>query len=287
MSKPSSSASVNTFSKADLHKVVSLPPGPVALVLNEDDAELAATISHHARIGFDNIVVLGPERGPPPAPAISLRAKPELGLAAVVNPLLEALVGRWVLVVWNAEFFFFPFCEDRGARDAIAFAQSEGRHALHAVTVDLYGEQAGSVRQVVNREACFFDGVGYFAEDRFDGPEPVARQINVFGGLKWRYAQHVPWPRQHINRVPLFQVSQTTRLDEQGHLSDPEQNTYQSAWHHSLTGAVASFRVAKSLLHNPGSQVEIDTLMWSASTRFNWTSTQLMEAGFMEPGQWF
>lgn len=55
----------------------------------------------------------------------------------------------------------------------------------------------------------------------------------------------------------------------------------------SLTGAVASFRVAKALRTNPGSRDDIGDFRWHRSEPFRWSSLQLMELGLMEPGQWF
>jgi hypothetical protein len=64
-------------------------------------------------------------------------------------------------------------------------------------------------------------------------------------------------------------------------------NTYACPWHHSLTAAICSFRVAKALRTNPGSRHDIADFRWHRSTQFHWSSLQLMELGLMEPGQWF
>ncbi|MEM6307580.1 MAG: hypothetical protein AAF701_06320, partial [Pseudomonadota bacterium] len=58
-------------------------------------------------------------------------------------------------------------------------------------------------------------------------------------------------------------------------------------WHHSLTGAVCSFRAAKALRHNPNSRYAIHNFRWHNTVPFRWSSVQLMEMGLMEPGQWF
>ncbi len=268
-------------------KVLSgLPTGPVVLILNEDDVELSSTITHHQNIGFSNIVVLGPSRDLESA-IIGLDWTVQPSLADTINPLLPSLAGRWVLAVWNAEFFYFPFCEERAASDLLMFSASENRSAIHAMTVDIYCEDLEQSPNGVDLAHSYFDGSGYFSQDRFDGPHRLERQKNIFGGLKWRYMQHIPWQRQRIDRVPLFKVSDSSVLSEDGLLEDPEQNTLESAWHKSLTGAVVSCRVAKSLRHNPGSQFDVGSFKWSQSQKFEWASTQLMAQGFMEPGQWF
>ncbi len=66
-----------------------------------------------------------------------------------------------------------------------------------------------------------------------------------------------------------------------------EYNTYSCPWHHNLTAAVASFRVAKALVRNPGSRDHVHDMTWRHSQRFDWTGQQLMDLGLMEPGQWF
>lgn len=54
-----------------------------------------------------------------------------------------------------------------------------------------------------------------------------------------------------------------------------------------MSAAICSFRVAKALRSNPGSRHDVDNFRWHKSTRFYWSSRQLMELGLMEPGQWF
>ena len=76
-------------------------------------------------------------------------------------------------------------------------------------------------------------------------------------------------------------------LNDDHTLSDPEMNTYTCPWHHSMSATVCSFRVAKALRSNPGSRHDVDSFRWHKSTRFFWSSQQLMELGLMEPGQWF
>lgn len=278
---------MNSTSHGNAAKLLpGLPSGPVVLILNEDDVELASTIKHHQEIGFANVVVLGPSRTVA-EPAVSLDWPIRPSLAETVNPLLPHLVGRWVLALWNAEFFFFPFCEQRAASDMLMFAVSENRPSIPAVTVDIYCKDLDRNPNAVDLSDSFFDCSGYFAQDRFEGPVRLERQQNVFGGLKWRYMQHIPWDRQRIDRVPLFEVGARSVLLSDGHLNNPDQNTLESSWHKSLTGTVVSCRVAKSLRHNPGSQFDIGSFMWSQSEKFEWQSTQLMACGFMEPGQWF
>jgi hypothetical protein len=264
-----------------------LKPGPVAIVINEDGVELVSTLAHHAALGFENIILLGEKPASLKTPVIHLEGAPQGGLDEIVNPLLGQLQNRWVLPVYNAEYFYFPFCEQRAISDAIQFVDEENRSAVYCTVLDLYAADCTTAPNAVDATNAHFDSQGYYAHDRFDGPQRLERQKQVFGGLKWRYAQHIPWARQSIDRIALFRALPDVRLTAEFQLSDAEMNTVSCPWHHSLTGAVASFRVAKSLRHNPGSQFEVESFMWSGSTRFEWTSTQLMDHGFIEPGQWF
>jgi uncharacterized protein YcgI (DUF1989 family) len=70
-------------------------------------------------------------------------------------------------------------------------------------------------------------------------------------------------------------------------MSEAEYNTVSCPWHHNLTAAVCSFRVAKALRRNPGSRAAITAFRWHNSVRFDWSSQMLMDLGLMEPGQWF
>lgn len=266
--------------------VYRLQDGPVALILNEDDVELASTVAHAVGLGFPNVVTVGTDPAEPlDVPHVS--ADLSEGLGQTLNPILAGLAGRWVYYGYNAEYLYFPFCETRSISDAAQFVSEEQRDSVFAVVVDIFAEDLGAASDAVDLDAPLLDATGYYRRDRFDGPDRLDRQINVYGGLKWRFAEHVPWARQPVERICFFRVDPGLTIDDQGVLSDPERNTFTCPWHNSMTFAVASFRVAKSLRHNPGSTERIETLDWPGSARFDWSSRQLMDLGFMEPGQWF
>jgi hypothetical protein len=67
----------------------------------------------------------------------------------------------------------------------------------------------------------------------------------------------------------------------------PEHTTCACPWHNSPTAALCSFRAAEALKRNPASPRATDTFLWRCSTPFAWHSRQLLDLGFMEPGQWF
>ena len=111
--------------------------------------------------------------------------------------------------------------------------------------------------------------------------------MDFYGGLRWRFEEHLPADRRRIDRIALFRTETGLRLLPDHRLSIQEYNTYSCPWHNNLTAAVASFRVAKALVRNPGSREQIRSFTWRNSEPFRWSSHQLMERGLMEPGQWF
>lgn len=270
-------------------KISAHAPGPVAVLIASDPAALEETIAYHRDLGFANIVVAG-HGAATFEDTQALPMQPDEGWIAALNRQLPALEDRWIFVAHAGEYLYFPFCESRTIADLTGFLTDERREALFLVSVDLYPEtvDADPVQWLGHgRKAAFFDRLGHYALDRFDGPEPLERQPQVHGGLRWRFAEHVPWERQHLDRLALFRARAGRTITADGRLSDAEANTIDSPWHQSPTGAVLSWRAARSLLRNPGSRAAITRFIWPGSERCAWSSTQLTELGFMSPGQWF
>jgi hypothetical protein len=275
-----------------------LAQGPVALIFVEDEVEIASTLDHHRKIGFRNLLLFMPDELVPEG----LVDGPDAGIHRItydtharhavpkaVNAVLSATPATtWLYWGYNAEYLFYPFCESRSVTEMLAFHAEERRNAMLSYVIDLY---AGDLRQspnAVDRGAAMFDRTGYYAMDRFsaDGLK-LERQVDVFGGIRWRFEEHIPWARRRIDRVALFRPNKGLTLREDFTFSDEEMNTAACPWHHNLTAAVASFRAAKALRTNPGSKWAIPTFEWQGSERFAWSSRQLLEMGFIEPGQWF
>ena len=269
---------------------------PVLMVLTEDEVEIASTLRHHLDAGFRRIVLALPPgiRAPSPLPegvsCLSLDRRPDDLASACVTALIEGRPdGAWIGYVYNAEYLFHPFAETRRIGEALRFCTEERRDSILCATIDLYGGTNLAEGAVVDPSAAWMDGAGYFALARPGGPHghPLERQLDLHGGLRWRFEEHVPPDRRRIDRVALFRARRDLRLLP-GHLtSDPELNTYACPWHHSLTACTASFRAAKALATNPASRAAIDTFRWAGSMPFEWRAGQLMDLGMMEPGQWF
>ena len=279
-----------------LHRAgAALKKGPVALIFVEDEIEVVSTIRHHARCGFKTLVVLAPEGLALPE---DLRAEihlvrhdtlAEAATETAVNAMIEAAPGVWFYYCYNAEYLFYPFCESRSVSEMLAFHAEERRDAMLTYVIDLYAADLGRHPDAVSlKEACL-DKSGYYALGRHDPDtgHPVERQLNFYGGLRWRFEEHIPEQRRRIDRIALFRAKKGLHLLP-GHLfDDPEYNTYSCPWHHNLTAAIASFRTAKALKRNAGSTYDIPTFRWHNSIPFEWNSQQLLDLGLMEPGQWF
>ncbi len=209
---------------------------------------------------------------------------------AIVNAVIEKMPGAWIHYCFNGEYLFFPFCEDRSVGEMTTWVMEERRSTVLTYVIDLYAGDLNAFPNAVSLDTAFLDSSGYYAESRTDPDNhyhPRDRQLNFYGGLRWRFEEHVPYEKRKIDRVGLFQARPGLRLRDDHTLNDEEMNTYACEWHHSLTAAICSFRVAKALRTNPGSRQDISDFRWHKSTPFQWSSLQLMELGLMEPGQWF
>ncbi len=264
-------------------------PAPIAVILAEDGVELAGTIKHHTNMGFATILVIGDVaeitvEGAHLFPAQLTRLEDSIG---VVNKIIAACPGKWIYYTFNAEYLYFPYCESRTIKDAITFMEEERRTAVFTYAIDLYPTNLSDHGNGVDIATAHLDRNGYYGQDRFVDGEVIERQPEIFGGLRWRFEEHIPWEKRRIDRISLFKATKGLEVGPDLRLNDAEMNTIACKWHNNMTIAVMSFRVAKALMHNPGSADDIDSFHWGGSRKFEWNSTQLMELGFMEPGQWF
>jgi hypothetical protein len=271
-----------------------LAAGPIALILVEDDCAVAATIRHHADLGFATVIVFcSPRMVLSDLERLTVQrvdcdvTGPEM-LPQIVNAVSAAAVGKWIYYCYNAEFLFFPFSESRSIAEMLAFVSEERRQSVMTYLVDLYPDDLTAAPNGVDLENAWFDSAGYFANARFD---PVSgaldRQVDVYGGLRWRFEQFIPYPRRRLDRVAFFVASNAVQIGADGLFSAAEYNTYACPWHHNLTANICSFRAAKALRRNPDSCDAIERFTWEKSQRFHWQAQQLLDLGLMEPGQWF
>ena len=273
-----------------------LAKGPIAIIMAEDLIEVESSLLHHLDIGF-RLVVLQANPEIPLRPDVAEKVQrvdyethqPD-AMQKAVNQIVQAAPGAWIYYGYNAEYLFHPFCETRNIRELLAFHTEERRDALLSYVIDLYADDLEKHPSAVSLDDAMLDRSGYYALGRPDPANhnhPRERQLDFFGGLRWRFEEHIPAARRKIDRIAVFRAKPGLVLRSDYTFSDEEYNTYACPWHHNITTAVVSFRTAKALKSNPGSRYDIHDFKWHNSTKFQWHSQQLMDLGLMEPGQWF
>lgn len=283
--------SLHSFLQAD---TAQLAKGPVALIFIEDDVEIGSTLRHHLNRGFAKVIAFSragihlPPDLQNSVTHVTINMMQDNPVPATVNRIIAAAPGTWFYYGFNAEYLFHPFCETRTIGEMLTFHTEERRDAMLCFVIDLYAGDLGTTPNAVNPDDAWMDRTGYYALTRKgrDGSD-IERQMDFFGGLRWRFEEFIPEARRRIDRVALFRAKTGLRLRSDHTFNDPEYNTYACQWHHNLTASIASFRTAKALKRNPGSAFDIHGFRWRNSTPFSWTSHQLLDLGLMEPGQWF
>lgn len=273
--------------------VNALNGGAVAIIFCDDQTQLDDTLAWCAAQGFRSLLVFGdtPERLVAPEGTILKRFTHNIrnreDVVSILNVLHKRLHGRWLYFCYNAEYLFYPFHGTRRIEDLTAFMTEERRDCIHGYQLDLYVSGHVEDETTLNRERAFFDAKGYYGAKAWKDGQQMDREFAVYGGLARRFQDFVPWDRQRINRAVLYRARRDLVIDQEFCFNDPEYNTISCPWHRNITVAIASFRVAKSLLRNPGSAAVINNFMWPCSERFDWSGEQLNRLGFMESGQWF
>lgn len=271
-----------------------LAKGPIAIILVEDDVETDSTIRHHLKCGFkETLVLANNELFIDPnleeqVHRVTWDMAQDHATPLAVNEIAAAAEGQWVYYCYNSEYLFYPFCEERSVGEMIGFNMEERRDTILSYVIDLYAGDLQAAPMAVSLKDAHLDKSGYYALARKDAwNNNLDRQMDFFGGLRWRFEEHIPKRRRKIDRVALFRAQKGVVLRDDHTFSEPEYNTFACPWHHNITASICSFRTAKALKRNPGSTFDIESFKWHNSTKFNWQARQLLDLGLMEPGQWF
>ena len=215
-------------------EAATLAKGPLAIVMIEDDVEVATTLRHHQQMGFKAVIALMPAVFELPRDLAQTVIRVDYNMSAdhameqAVNALMEPAAGQWVYYCYNAEFFFFPFCETRNVAEMLAFHTEERRDAMLAYVIDLYSDNLDVHPNAVSLDNAHMDRSGYYALARPDADNhghPKERQLDFFGGLRWRSEEHVPVLRRKIDRIPLFRAKKGLKIRWDHTFSDEEYNT--------------------------------------------------------------
>lgn len=293
--------------------------GCVVVAAHHGDHALAeAFLDHHGALGARHFVFLdlsvdgglAAHLGDRPGCAVwRPRAPAPAGAAPVwLNGLRgRYAIGRWCLSLDTTDAFVFYRCETRKLADFTEFLESESRDHAYAIVVEMYGERpaaelaaAGAPVTALDR----FDAFGFVTLDpgRF-------RNVIVRGGLQ-RRSLHRTRPRQSpaLNRIPLvkwqwfYGYVAGTRLIVPAYLNNPH-----TPWHSSPTACILRYALmagAETLetaaRHEAAVTVKEGGLaaypglarlrdaepLQEASRRYR-STRDLVEAGLLNPGQWF
>lgn len=284
----------SSLQKATIDAALTRAPGPVAVIIAEDDVEVAATLRHHRDKGFKTVILCAPPEldydsdGLEDVIRIDYPTLAVGATSAIVNAVAAALPEKtWLFYGYNAEFLFYPFSETRTVGEMLAFHAEERRFSMLTYVIDVYAGDLGAADNAVSLGDAHLDRSGYYALACHDEDGPKDRQLDFHGGLRWRFEEHIDEVRRRIDRISIVRTRKGLRFRDDHRWSDEELNTYSCPWHHNLTAAVVSFRTAKALRSNPASRFDISTFRWHNSVPFEWKSQQLLDLGLMEPGQWF
>jgi len=146
-----------------------LAKGPVGLIMVEDDVEIASTLDHHLRIGFQALIVFAgdeiaaPEDLDPCVQWVTHDMAEDFALETAVNGVIAAAQGQWLYYCYNSEYLHYPFSEDRTVGEMLAFNAEERRETILTFTVDLYAGDLGAHPNAVCLEDAHMDTSGYYA----------------------------------------------------------------------------------------------------------------------------
>lgn len=261
-----------------------LPDGPIGIVLCESELNAIDTAARLARQGVRVVIALGPgvASDKVDCEVFEIAERPTARSAPdQMNLLIDALAGRWIVWLWNAEFLVFPFCETRRLADLVAFLTDERRKSLYTYALDLYSQDLRDLDTSPTEAELFFDTAGYHAFPQAN------QQLTVFGGLGWRFQELLPKGMQQIGRTSLFRAERGVHLDDAMIFEDLDYASVSCPWHNSPTGAVMSLRRTRRIMAHPHFAQMRGKLEWSGTEPFSWHSRQLLEHGMIEPGQWF
>ena len=261
-----------------------LPEGVIAILLCETRMQVAASAQRVEGQGAAAIIAVGVavELDDITIPVHHIAERPTQRDAwKQLNELIARLSGRWLLWLWNGEFFVFPYGESRTLDDLTAFLSDERRPVVFAYALDLYrNDLPGPVEDPAVGE-LYFDRIGYHA---FPHGE---HELHLFGGLGWRFAECALTGMEQIGRSSLFLANRDVLLTRTYVFERAEYNSVQCKWHHSPTAAIMTLRRSRRIMAHPHFSSVRGKLIWAGSERFDWTSRQLLELGMIEPGQWF
>jgi hypothetical protein len=285
-----------------------------------EEAQLRTFLDHHRRLGVSEFVFLDLSAGG----SLAALLRDDEDCAVWRSRLVSAFgqvahwanylrrryaSGRWCLSLDPSERFVFRRCETRRIEDLVQFLESEQRDHMFAVIVDMYGEQRADLidwRPGENpaEKLSYFDCFGYSGGEA--GPYSSVR---VRGGPQRRLSYRTsPQSAPELNRVPLVKWRWSYSYILERRLLMPSWLNSAHCEHHSTPTACL---LRYSLLDDPAvlrlaararkAAIIADDAPCHASSlaplrerqlRHEFSaryvgSEDLVEAGLLNPGQWF
>ena len=286
------------------------PPGPIALLFCDGPFLAAASADWAVRRGATLLLACGEEEGVARAiaaadlagaraQALAAPAYGRAAAAATLETVAGPAAGRWILPLFNGEFPAFPWWESRSLADLAAFQEGERRAGVGGFVADMFAEGLAEAAEAEDPDwapppEALFDLGGMFAltgpPERWEAPgAPDARPEapRLYGGIGWRMQERLKTPPPRLDRTAFFKARADLRFDETFRTGDPAMDGLSGPWHRSPTMAVMSFRAARALYADPDVAAAPPDLAWSGARPWRWSSAELLDAGAMEPGQWF
>lgn len=268
----------------------------VAFVFCEDNSLIDETVKFLQKRDFDLILLFvnEPSQVRKANRVINIKFKyfTQSDIWNTINQALPALRGHWLYYGSNGEFFYYPFCESRSVHDLADFMVGERRLNIAGTVIDLYTGDIVKHSNGMSMTNVYFDRSNYYSKPSYFkdidiDPGEYDRIRFIFGGMRWRLAEHLPYENQRIDRVPFFYVDDELSFNAEGLTERPEFYTMRCAFHHNTTCAVMSFQMARYFRLNHDMRQHVADFMWEGSQRFRWNSAQLLRLGIIETGQWF
>jgi len=283
-------------------------------------AILPCFVEHHRRLGVDEFVFLDlSEDG---GLAAQLREQPDCAVwrpRAGADPgqaiyWLNSLrrryaTGRWCLSLEPSDLFVFARSESRRIKDLVEFLETEHRDHVYAVVVEMYGDRPAAGLSLGAGESPldrlpYFDPFGYWISDTGNHGNVLMR-----GGVQRRtlFAE-TPARSPSLSRIPLVKWRRFNAYVAGTRLMVPTRlNTPHSKWHTSPTACLLRFALldgdaslaaaaaaeSHEIVPDDGGssyaaipRLRRRELKQAASARFT-ASTDLVNCGLLNPGQWF
>lgn len=262
-----------------------LPSRPVTVLLCESAENVQASAELAISRGAGSIIAIG--RGGAcltglDCPLIRIAEDPvDLNPHLLLNAIFPALAGRWVLWLWNSEFFFYPYCENRTLSDLAEFLESERRRAIFTYALDLYSDHLPGAQDDLREAELAFDRLGYHAFPEQD------QRLKLYGSLGWRFEEACPLWMQQIGRASFLKVVPGLAMTRDLQFEEDAYASVSCPWHRNPTAAMMTLRRTRRIFANPKFRDMRGQLYWRGAETFDWSSQQLLEHGMIEPGQWF